>query len=282
MPALQNQVINGSRKRPIAFDLSWMETGNPKPLVVFAHGFKGFKDWGHFAVLDDAFALGGFVFCKFNFSHNGTTPAHPTTFVDLDGFYNNNVTTELDDLGCLLDHLLGNQSPVPSKELDATRVFLIGHSRGGGTCILKTVEDERITRLVTWAAISDYNLRFPPDVRAEWKRSGELRIENARTNQQMPIGYQAIQDLEDHPYRTDIPSAARRVAVPWLIVHGTHDATVPLYEAENLHRINPKAQFLLITGAGHTFGSRHPRGTDRYPGELRQVLDETLRFLKAD
>ena len=47
----------------------------------------------------DRFADAGFVFVKFNLSHNGTTIEHPIDFVDLEAFGNNNFAKELDDLG---------------------------------------------------------------------------------------------------------------------------------------------------------------------------------------
>src|SRR5690606_40169934 len=61
-----------------------MPTNTPKKIVVFLHGFKGFKDWGHFNEVMHFFAENNMVFVKFNFSHNGGTIDQPIDFPDLD------------------------------------------------------------------------------------------------------------------------------------------------------------------------------------------------------
>ncbi len=92
------QLINGSKGKPLSLDISYTKNGYLKPIVIFCHGFKGFKDWGHFNLLADAFAENDFVFVKFNFSYNGTTIEHPVDFADLEAFGENNFSIELDDI----------------------------------------------------------------------------------------------------------------------------------------------------------------------------------------
>src|SRR5260221_9862865 len=80
------------------------DTAQPNaPLVIFAHGFKGFKDWGTHNLVARYFAANGFRFLKFNFSHNGTTPDHPIDFADLIAFSDNTFTIELEDLKYVID-----------------------------------------------------------------------------------------------------------------------------------------------------------------------------------
>jgi len=73
--------IPGSANRPILLDAAYV-SGKKRPVVIYAHGFNGFKDWGNFDLIARAFAQAGFAFVKFNFSHNGTSPDHPQDFVD--------------------------------------------------------------------------------------------------------------------------------------------------------------------------------------------------------
>ena len=81
----QNYLLNSiHNNKPIAVDVFYVANNVPKPIVIFAHGFKGFKDWGHFNLIADEFAKHDFVFFKFNFSYNGTTPENPVDFSDLD------------------------------------------------------------------------------------------------------------------------------------------------------------------------------------------------------
>jgi uncharacterized protein len=79
----------------------------------------------------------------------------------------------------------------------------------------------------------------------------------------------------------DILRAAARVAVPWLLVHGTHDESVPFAEAERLKAVatGPNFRLLPVAGGGHTFGAVHPwRGSTP---ELDVVFDATLNWLTA-
>ena len=99
-------VIPGCDGRQITFDVTLPGTVGPHPVVVFAHGFKGFKDWGPFGLVARAFAASGFAFVKFNFSFNGTTPEQPNDFADLGAFSENNFTRELNDLGSMIEHTL--------------------------------------------------------------------------------------------------------------------------------------------------------------------------------
>ena len=73
----RNIIIEGSHDKPILLDFAYEPTNTLKPVIIFVHGFKGFKDWGHFNLLMDYFVQQGFVFVKFNFSHNGGTVENP-------------------------------------------------------------------------------------------------------------------------------------------------------------------------------------------------------------
>ena len=42
-----NKVIYRPQDRPIVFDLIFEDTVKSAPLIVFCHGYKGYKDWGH-------------------------------------------------------------------------------------------------------------------------------------------------------------------------------------------------------------------------------------------
>ena len=47
MNTLENIIVDGKHGKPILLDVYWEATDKPKNIVLFAHGFKGFKDWGH-------------------------------------------------------------------------------------------------------------------------------------------------------------------------------------------------------------------------------------------
>ena len=66
-------------------------------IIIFCHGFKGFKDWGGFNYVADFFINKNIIFYKFNFSHNGTSLNNPNEICDLEKFSQNNFTKELYD-----------------------------------------------------------------------------------------------------------------------------------------------------------------------------------------
>ena len=91
----QNFNIHGAKGRIILIDLTFDDSLKNAPLVIFAHGFKGFKDWGTHNLVANYFAERGYRYLKFNFSHNGTTTDKPTEFADLIAFSDNTFSIEL-------------------------------------------------------------------------------------------------------------------------------------------------------------------------------------------
>jgi pimeloyl-ACP methyl ester carboxylesterase len=173
--------IPGAKDRGMLMDLTYDENFKDAPLVIFVHGFKGFKDWGTHNLVARHFAENGFRFLKFNFSHNGTTPAKPLDFADLIAFADNTFSIELEDLNAVIDFAC-NGMVIPRTQ----SVFLIGHSMGGGISIIKTAEDKRIKKLVTMASISGFRNLWQKQAETQWRLQGIMYMLNSRTNQQMP------------------------------------------------------------------------------------------------
>lgn len=277
MQQLKNIVIPGSRQKPIVLDAYYVADGQPKPIVIFSHGFKGFKDWGHFDLVARKFAEAGFVYIKFNFSHNGTTPEDPTTFGDLEAFGHNNYIIELDDLKKVMDW---SQTYAPLKgEADAQHIYLLGHSRGGGVSIIKAGEDHRIKKLVTWASVSDLVNRNKQKTIETWQRDGVVYARNGRTQQDMPLYYQFYENLMANKERLSILKAVKHLTIPFLIIHGTNDEAVQLHDAEDLHKSGKHSKLFIVENATHTFGVKHPFNGE-LPADAQEVLDKTIAFFK--
>lgn len=102
---VETHILEGKHNKPILLDYRLPAKETACPVVIFVHGFKGFKDFGAFNLVADKFAEAGFAYVKLNLSHNGTAPEHPIDFVDLDAFGENNFNIELDDLGFVIDWL---------------------------------------------------------------------------------------------------------------------------------------------------------------------------------
>lgn len=267
--------------RPFAADATYSADGRPKPVLVFVHGFKGFKDWGHFPLLARFFAEQGFVFVKLNLSHNGVVVGGTGDLEDLDAFGRNNFSLELDDIGHLLDALHApGATPLPAAELDLRRLYLVGHSRGGGLVLLKAAEDARVRAVATWAAIADINPHWPAATMREWQARGVLHVPNSRTGQQLPLYFQLVEDYLKNRRRLDLPRVVRRLRQPLLLLHGDQDETVPLAAAHRLRLLRPNAELRVLPGATHMFGGAHPWPAAELPADARQVAELTADFFR--
>ncbi len=273
--------INGLHGKPITADVSFLPNGILKPLVIFVHGFKGFKDWGSFNFMAQQMAEWGFVFLKFNFSHNGTSPENLTEFSDLEAFGKNNYLIELDDLQEVINYSFSVENNAFPSQINKDKVYLMGHSRGGGIAILKAAEDKRIKKLVTWAAVSDFLNRNSEHTLKEWREKGVVYSKNSRTGQLMPLYYQFLECIQKNPDRLNIKNALAKINIPYLIIHGTADEAVPFQEAMNLKRWKLDSQLMEVINASHTFGVSHPFNEKLLPLHASRVLEETINFLRT-
>jgi uncharacterized protein len=274
-----NIVIEGPHNKPIVADFTIKKDGAQKPLIIFSHGFKGFKDWGHFNLMADRFASHDFAFLKFNFSHNGTTPDILDDYADLEAFAQNNFTKELDDLGQVIDWITCHEGL--KEEINLDNIFLLGHSRGGSISLLKANEDPRVKKLVTWASPSTFENKFRPEEVEYWKQAGIIYVENARTKQMMPLHYQMVEDYFNNLHRVHVKSAAKKIQVPCLFVQGTQDDVITMEEAHQLHRWVKNSRLLIIEEGDHTFGTVHPYLDADFKGHFKQVFENTMEFLKG-
>ncbi|MFK7832408.1 MAG: alpha/beta hydrolase family protein [Winogradskyella sp.] len=274
-----NIILKRHEKKPILIDCFYSEEKTKQPIVIFCHGYKGFKDWGAWDLMAQQIAEAGFCFIKFNFSHNGGTMENPIDFPDLEAFGHNNYTKELDDLEAVI-HWTQTHFETHSN-INTKDICLIGHSRGGGISILKASENRSVTKLITLASVSDFGSRTSTigDLKT-WKETGVKHVLNGRTKQHMPHYYQFYEDFKANENRLNIESAEKRLSIPHLIIHGSKDTSIALSEAEALHRWNPKSELKIIENADHVFNTKHPWTKNELSDELNLVVKEVVRFMK--
>lgn len=282
MTTHHNIILHSPAGRPFSADVYYSADGKPKPVIIFLHGFKGFKDWGCWHLFAEAFAEAGFVFFKFNFSHNGVTIDKPAEFADLEAFGRNTYSKELSDLDHLISWLIEGHSPLHAAEMDAGRIGLIGHSRGGGIALIQAAADERVKAVATWAGVSSLAFMWEGNPALEaWKREGVTHIYNARTRQQMPVYFDLYEDYAANQPRLNVEHAMRHLHKPCLIVHGEADLSVSVNAARKLHEWNPSARLHIIPGADHVFGAQHPCTTEALPAHCLEVAEQSLGFFRA-
>ncbi len=278
MNTIKNIEIKGKHNKPILADIFYIKNDLPKDIIIFCHGYKGYKDWGAWNLVAESFAKQGYFFIKMNFSHNGGTKEQPIDFPDLEAFGQNNFTKELDDLDSVISWISNTETY--KNEINKQQITLIGHSRGGGIVLLKSASDKRVSRVITWAGVSDFASRFPIGEQLEvWRENGVAFITNGRTNQQMPHYFQFYTNFKEFESSLTIKIAVEKLTIPYLIVHGAMDETVLLTEAELLKSWNPKTQLSVILDANHTFGSMQPWTSSSLPDHLSQVLQQSSSFI---
>lgn len=256
---------------PILVDIRTSDRVSPRPAVLIVHGFKGFKDWGMFPTLAERMARAGFTAVSFNLSGSG---------VDNDGnfsfpqrFGQNTWSIELQDIARVMNALGDGSLGVAP----VSRFGIVGHSLGGGAAILLAAHDERIRAIATWAAVSQPN-RWAAQV-DEWREQGKIDIVNSRTGQVLPLYIDRLEDIEHNAAHLDIIAAAAQVRVPWLLLHGTGDTSVPVAEGKRLAAAaSPQLiRAILYAGANHTFGAVHPFAGMNI--DLAQAVDETVKWM---
>lgn len=276
---LNDIALKGKHGRPVVTDIIYQKEKKKHPVLIFCHGYKGFKDWGTWNLMAEAFAEKGFMFVKFNFSFNGGTVEQPIDFPDLKAFGENTFTKELDDLDVLLDWICGREFPI-SQFADLTNISLMGHSRGGGTAVIKAAEDSRIKSLITLASVSDFEARFPKGEELEaWKKNRIGYIENTRTGQKMPHLYSFYENFLENQERLTISRAAGELEIPFLIIHGTEDPTVNVNNAEDLKNWNPNAELFLLKGCNHVFEGQHPWEEKKLPPAKNKIVEKVTTFI---
>ena len=267
-------VIEGSSNKPILLDMTYLKDQSINKVIIFSHGFKGFKDWGPFNKIAECFAKQGFVFIKFNFSYNGTTLENPCDFVDLDAFGNNNFCKELDDLGLVINWVCS--------KFKSPEITLFGHSRGGGISILKSSEYNKISNVISWASPADFLVKLPSYEKLKvWQQKNVAYIYNGRTKQNMPLYYQFYENCITNSERLDIQKALINMRVPHLHVQGDADTTVSIEDAYRIKNWNASTEIHIINGGNHVFNGEHPYSLKDLPKDLQEAIDVSIDFLQS-
>jgi pimeloyl-ACP methyl ester carboxylesterase len=243
----------------------------PLPVTVVCHGFKGFKDWGFFPPLCERLAARGRALAVFDFSHNGVGE-RPGEFDRLDLFARQTLSRHVQDLGTVLDFLDGADITREANLQRARHFNVVGHSFGGAVAVLRAAEDARITQVTTLNGVAELQ-RFTPEQAAEGRRTGKIAVKNQRTGQDMPLDVGFLDDAARH----DLEGAATQIFVPALVIQGEADPGVTPAEGRQLNEWIPGSRLVLVPGADHVFGAKHPFAG--WTPALEQVARELDAFL---
>jgi dienelactone hydrolase len=275
--------VSSSEDLPIYYDL-YVPSGRADkhfPVVIFLHGFKGFKDWGAFPDACAELSAAGFAVLVMNFSLNGVGK-NMTEFDQLDLFARETLSQDLEDVGTVIKALQQGIISVENASLNTDRIGILGHSRGGHTAVAAAAEYSDISCLVTWSAVADYNARWSDEMVSDWNEKGVTEIKNGRTGQIMSIKDIVYKDAIENADRLMAVKRAQELSIPALFVHSKGDEAVPYSEAEKLFRncASEEKELKIIPDSGHTFDTAHPFEDEEFPEAFQQVVNATTQWFE--
>lgn len=270
--------IQSKENLPIHYDLYTPSTtvGSVFQVIIFVHGFKGFKDWGAFPDACEELARAGFAVLAFNHSKNGVGE-NMLEFDEPDLFANQTLTNDLEDIGSILEALKNKEIQSDKVVLDTDRVGIIGHSRGAHTAIAAAAEYSEIYCMVTWSAVANYNSRWSDQMKKDWKEKGFTEIKNSRTGQVLKLNSSVYEDATENADRLMASLRVKELHTPCMFIAGKDDESVSHNDSEILYRNCPSddKEIRLIENAGHTFNVSHPFNGEDFPEEFEEVLNFT-------
>lgn len=273
---MNNYIIPGNAGLPISFDIDFPENSERSPVIIFLHGFKGFKDWGQWPLFAKYLALKGYAVVRMSFSHNGTTPEQPDDFADLEAFGRNTFSKELQDVQDVIAWLQSASGLKPQIDLDALNI--VAHSRGGAIAMITAAEDSRIQKVVTLSGVGTL-VRFSKEEQEYWKQNGVIYMLNGRTGQNMPLYYSLAEDYLDNEKRFDLHKVVGNIEQPFMIIHAEKDETVPLIEGQKLASEGKNTTIEVLPNANHSFGGMHPFEGNQLPEDTQKCVDLIHDFL---
>ena len=216
-------IANSSGER---LDYSFHEgTAGSRDVVVIGHGVTGNKDRPFVIALAEGLSSVGINALRFSFAGNGDSGG---LFVD------STISKEVEDLGAVLDMLEGY------------RVAYVGHSMGGAVGVLRASRDARIGMLVSLAGMV-HTQAF-----AE-REFGDVEPGNGFMweDEDCPLSQHYIDDMAQID---SVVELGAKIAVPWLLVHGSEDDVVPLQDTSDIiARASFGADHVVLDAANHVF-----------------------------
>ncbi|NRS89111.1 alpha-beta hydrolase superfamily lysophospholipase [Flavobacterium sp. 7E] len=271
-------ILEGALQQKFAMDLTYSESQDQKGVIVFCHGFKGFKDWGCWQMVADYFVDNGFAFLKFNFSHNGMGLEDSVEFNALDKFATNTLGKEMQDIQSV-EQFIVNELPTILPIINTDKIFIIGHSKGGVSALLYCTQyDTKIKKVCTWASPFDFHRSWNSKFIDKWRADGVQYIKNARTNQMMPLDISVLNDLDNNKENYSLVNASQQLLIPYLIIQGTNDQAVKMEEFNLLKKYFSKAKTHIIDDANHVFGGSHPYEGSDLPEHTQELVRVTKDF----
>ena len=273
------------KKKKIAFQHEngevegiYFSAGTSTPLVIIINGHNGFYNYGMFPFIQKALFENGISSYSFNFSHGGII-GDADYFEDLEKYEKNCMRLETDDLLCILHNLNSGEFDKHSK------VILLAHSLGGVPAIFgagkAADENINIDGIILISAVKTLNF-WAAEMIKEWATAGVFYKKNNRTKQELPQGFEFLQEVLRSDTIWNVEAGIKSLEAPILILHGENDEAIPVEHGKTLYawakETNPKTVFKLIPNATHTYNTKHPfEGPSVELKELIKIICEWIK-----
>jgi pimeloyl-ACP methyl ester carboxylesterase len=258
--SVDDWAIEGSRGELI-FGTTHEHCGELRGVVLLAHGFKGYKDYGMFPWLSTQFSKEGYTVHRFNFAHSGMSSTDGP-FERADLFEQSTWNRQVEDIEILADTFSKPDCPL----------FLCGHSRGGVSVLLsigrgKVQADGVITLSSPSACLS-----MTAEMQQELLHDGRLESPSGRTGQMLYVGKVFLEEQFEEPKQHDLLQLVHQIECPCLVIHGEDDSTVPMNAATTLAENMQHSTVEIILGGDHVFNTPNPFHIDSMPSpQLNEV-----------
>jgi dipeptidyl aminopeptidase/acylaminoacyl peptidase len=217
----------------LAGELHIPSRGKVHPVLCICHGIPAARpdpaDKGY-ALLAQRFCHAGFITLIFNFRGAGKSQG------DLD------ILGWTRDLQAALDFLYG------LKEVDQSRIYLLGFSGGAAVSVYVAAHDPRVSLVVACACPTDFRSlpqKEPPlDTIQRFRQIGAIRDRDFPSSvEEWQKGFETV---------SPINWIGRISPRPLLLVHGDADELIPLEHARRLYqKAGEPKELKVIAGAKH-------------------------------
>ncbi|MBW3002392.1 lysophospholipase [Candidatus Woesearchaeota archaeon] len=184
------------------------------PAVIVCHGLGGNKDAQNKVDLSEALSKKGFIVLRFDYSGHGKS----------EGNYEDTTVTQI-----IMDIQSAIEALYSLNKVDRKKLGLVGHSIGAVAAIIEAAKDTKIKAAAAIGAFYDPIKPMRACIKNKkeceaWANKGMAEVEGGQ------LKYEFLKDFKKY----DILNLAKKIKIPFLLVHGLNDHIVAQAQAQKI------------------------------------------------